>query len=148
MSDNMHSTPTDACRLKPRNDALRELRQTLAAVRTSMFDITGPIIDERAIDRIPRAAFPRAEVHFRKTRVDMRIDRKNLRQRCASHKRARVPSIDTCGHVQRLHPRRQCDSEIAHIAPQGHIGLPVAHARFEGDFRMPNQDEIHASPMR
>jgi hypothetical protein len=26
--------------------------------------------------------------------------------------------------------------------------LPVAHARFEGDFRMPNQDEIHASPMR
>lgn len=45
MSDNMHSTPTDAFRLKPRNDALRELRQTLAAVRTRMFDITGPGID-------------------------------------------------------------------------------------------------------
>jgi len=85
MSDNMHSTPPDACRLKPPNDPPRELRKTLTAMRTSMFDITGPIIDERAIDRIPRAAFPLAEVHFRETRVDMRIDGKNLRQRCASH---------------------------------------------------------------
>ena len=50
-----------------------EIGQTLTAVRTRMFDIGGPGIDERAIDRVPRAAFPRAEVHLHETRIDMRI---------------------------------------------------------------------------
>lgn len=141
-----HSTRSRTCHRTIRH-ALAELRETLAAVRTRVLDIGGPRVDERAVDIVPGAAFPCAEMQFGEPRVDAnRAER--LGQQSASAQRTRVPSIDASGNIERTHARVDLMRRSSRIAGKRHIALAVADAFIDGHSRVTYQYEVHASPTR
>lgn len=137
--------------IEPRADARIELRNALAAVRACMLEIGGPGVDLRTLDGIPALHLPRAEIHLREPRIDARREAmphcKRIRNVHASREWTRF-DVPRHSPAKRGEPLRDARGFLRRIARERHIAPAVADTCLDRHSRMPDQNEIHASPTR
>ncbi|KAH0439054.1 hypothetical protein KCU90_g3312, partial [Aureobasidium melanogenum] len=93
LSSGTSSLATLRKRIEPRPHSRDELRNALAAMRTRVFEIGRPVVEQRTIDRVPALLLPIAEVHFLQTIImaerTTEIVRHGGGERRAAHQRTR-----------------------------------------------------------